>query len=92
MKNESLDNVLEWTDEHGRKFTETIRQTYAGNNCVFSGGAVEGCETPEDVYYLKWEKDGVEDTMILMRPDEVAAVNWICAGLLWSDRIGDVKP
>jgi hypothetical protein len=85
MKNQSLDTVLEWVDEEGRKFTETIRQEYTGNNCVFSGGVVSGHVVPEDTFYLKWEKDGVEDTMVLMRPDEVAAVNWICAGLLWTE-------
>jgi hypothetical protein len=84
--------VNEWVDEQGRKFIETIRQTYTKNNCVFSGGVVEeNNEVPEDAFYLKWEKDGVEDTMVLMRPDEVAAVNWICAGLLWSQYIEGVK-
>lgn len=84
MKNASLDIEKEWIEE-GLKYTELIRQEYTGNNCIFSGGLVEGCETPEDTYYLRWEKDGVEPTMALMRPDEIAAVNWICAGLLYSE-------
>ena len=87
MKNESLDSVNEWTDEQGHKFKETIRQSYTGNNCVFSGGVAEGADVPEDVFYLQWEKDGVEPIILLLRPDEVAAINWICAGLLWSDRM-----
>ena len=88
MKNASLDVINEWTDEEGRKFTEIIRQEYTGNNCIFSGGTVVGSKVPEDTMYIRWEKDGVEPTMILMRPDEIAVVNWICAGLLYTDRIG----
>jgi hypothetical protein len=90
MINESLDTDLQWTDEEGRRFKEVIRQHYTGNNCVFSGGVVEGHSVPEDTFYLKWAKDGVEDTLILMRPDEVAAVNWICAGLLWTETMDKV--
>ena len=87
IENLSLDVDKEWTDEQGRKFTEVIRQEYTGNQCVFSGGIVEGCEVPEDKYYLRWERAGEEPTMVLMRRDEIIAVNWICAGVMWTDSL-----
>ena len=86
IKNLSTRNV-KWTDELGT-FSELIRQEYTGNNCVFSGGMVEGAPHPADIYYLRWSKDGVDATMLLLRPDEVAAIAWLCAGLLWSHTIG----
>lgn len=85
IKNMSESEVT-WTDENGA-FRELVRQEYTGNNCVFSGGAVEGAPHPDDVYYLRWSKDGVEPTTLLLRPDEVAAVAWLCAGLLWGHTI-----
>lgn len=85
IRNASINNDNEWTDEQGRKFTEMIRQEYTGNNCIFSGGTVEECENPEDTMYLRWEKDGVEPTTIMMRPDEISSVNWICAGLMFTE-------
>ena len=84
------DTDVEWTDEDGRKFRELIRQEYTGNNCIFSGGTVEGCEVPEDVFYLRWEKDGVDPTMLLIRPDEAAAIGWLCTALLWSHTIAEM--
>ena len=86
MKNQSEQEVT-WDSEFGT-FRELIRQEYTGNNCVFSGGTVTGAPHPDDSYYLRWSKDGEEPTMLLLRPDEVAAIAWICAGLLWSEFIG----
>jgi hypothetical protein len=47
------------------------------------------CESspPVDTLYIRAEKDGVVTTQLLLRPDEVAAIGWICTGLLWSDHI-----
>lgn len=87
IKNLALDVDKEWVDEKGRKFTEVIRQEYTGNSCVFSGGVVEGSKVPEDKYYLKWERAGEDSTMVLMRRDEIIAVNWICAGIMWTDSL-----
>lgn len=89
IKNMSESDVV-WEDDLRRKFRELIRQEYTGNNCVFSGGSVEGCEVPADVFYLRWEKDNVNPTMLLLRPDEVAAIGWLCNGLLWSHTITEV--
>lgn len=80
------ENEVTWVEEYGT-FTELIRQEYTGNNCVFSAGMVEGAPHPADVYYLRWSKDGVDPTMLLLRPDEVAAIAWLCAGLLWSHTV-----
>ncbi len=88
VQNDSLDITKEW-DEDGVHYTELIRQEYTGNCCVFSGGMVENGNPEEDTMYLRWEKDEIEPTMIIMRPDEIATINWICAGLLWSDRMNN---
>lgn len=88
IKNLSTVDV-EWSDELGRKFRELIRQEYTGNNCVFSAGYVDGCEVPEDIFYLRWTKDGVNPTMLLIRPDEAAAIGWLCNGLLWSHTLSE---
>jgi hypothetical protein len=64
------------------KLTELGRQEYAGNNAVFSAGLVEG--HPIDTVYLRLERDGEEPTTILLRPDEMAAIAWLCSGVLWS--------
>jgi len=85
MKNLSdANNEASWTDGNGT-FRELIRQEYTGNNCVFSGGSVDGAPHPADTYYLRWSKNGAEPTMLLLRPDEVAAIAWLCTGLLWSE-------
>lgn len=65
------------------KYEELIRQEYGVNHCVFSGGYVDG--DPVDTVYLKLEKDGAEPTTILLRPDEMQALAWICNGVLWSE-------
>jgi hypothetical protein len=64
--------------------TELIRQEYTGNNCVLSGGAVKNAKVPEDVFYIRMEKDGEEPLTVFMRPDEIAAMAWICSGLMYS--------
>lgn len=65
------------------QYHETGRQEYAGNNCVFSAGFVEGAGV--DTVYLRLEKDGEEPTEILLRPDEMAAIAWLASGVLWSE-------
>jgi len=65
-------------------YTEIARQEYAGNNCVFSAGFVEGAVPPVDTMFIRLEKDGAEPTIIHLRPDEMAALAWIITGTLWS--------
>lgn len=67
-------------------FEEILRQEYAGNNCVFSAGFVDGHEV--DTMYIRLEKDG-EPFEILLRPDEMACIAWLASGVLWSH---EVKP
>lgn len=81
MHNQSDAEVV-WT-EGELTFRELVRQAYS--NCVFSAGEVQG--DPVDTMYLKLERDGVIDTFLLLRPDEVAAIAWCMTGVLWSDAL-----
>lgn len=72
-------------EENGLTYTEIIRQEYGGNNCIISAGFVEGENKPEvDVIYIRLEKDGVDPTLLLLRPDEAQALAWISSGVIWS--------
>ena len=74
------------------RYEELIRQEYSVNHCVFSGGYVDG--DPVDTVYLRMEKDGAEPTILLLRPDEMQALAWICNGVLWSEsmaRLMEIK-
>lgn len=66
-------------------YEEIASQPYS--DAVFSGGFVTG--HPIDTVYLRWQRAGDEPTTILMRPDELAAIMHIAAGVLWSCLIGD---
>lgn len=79
--------------EGGLLYTEVVRQEYAGNNCVFSAGFVEGDYKPEvDTTYLRLEKDGVEPTTILLRPDEMQIIAWLASGVVWSHLMATKAP
>ena len=71
---------LEDWEEDGLKFTDLINQPY--QNCVFSAGAVQGHET--DTVYLRWERDDGTGGMIMLRPDELAAIAHLATGVMWS--------
>jgi hypothetical protein len=87
--NHSLNQEKQFKSENGLTYTETIRQEYGGNNCVFSAGFVEGRNKPEeDTIYIRLEKDGVEPTVLLLRPDEAQSLAWIASGVVWSHLIG----
>lgn len=87
MLNQSTE-PLTW-QEDDLTFTEVIRQAYAGNNCAFSAGFVEGHSA--DTMYLRFEKDRPDGTrqaaFYLLRPDEMAAVAWLASGVLWSHQM-----
>ncbi|MEW6616591.1 MAG: hypothetical protein AB1401_14135 [Thermodesulfobacteriota bacterium] len=84
MKNNSINYSCIW-EENGLRFTEIIRQEYSGNNCIISGGFVKGKDKPPvDNIYLKLEKDGVEPTILLLRPDEMQIIAWVASGTIWS--------
>jgi hypothetical protein len=63
-------------------YEEICAQPYTGNNCKISTGFVKG--HPIDTMYLRLEKDDLEPTVLLLRPDEVAAIAWCATGALWS--------
>jgi len=66
---------------------ELIRQEYAGNNSVFSAGTCDGAGV--DTVYIRLEKNGEEPTQLFLRPDEMAAIAWLCNGVLWSLTVDD---
>lgn len=84
MKNPSIGDDVKWTTD-GLTFTEVIRQPYS--NCVFSAGIVDG--HPVDTMYLRWVRDGENGGMLLLRPDEMAALAWCASGVLWTGLIED---
>jgi len=50
---------------------------------------VEGENKPEvDIIYLRLEKDSVEPTILLLRPDEAQAIVWVSSGVVWSHLMG----
>jgi hypothetical protein len=84
LKNKSLREYNIYT-ENGLTFTEIIRQEYSGNNCIISAGYVEGEGKPEvDIIYLRLAKDGVDPTLLLLRPDEAQIISWVSSGVVWS--------
>ncbi len=92
MKNKSIESAKTW-HENGLLFTEIIRQEYGGNNCIISAGFVQGKNKPcVDTLYLKLEKDGVDPTLLLLRPDEMQAIAWISSGAVWSYLMQEKEP
>lgn len=68
---------------------EVDRQTYAGNGAYISAGYLGG--HPIDTMYVEFGAKDVpnaEPTTVLLRPDEVASIAWLCSSLLFSREIG----
>ncbi|NOT61788.1 MAG: hypothetical protein HOP19_16360 [Acidobacteria bacterium] len=79
--------------EDGLIYSEVIRQEYGGNNCVISAGTVEGENKPKvDCVYLRLEKDSVEPTVLLLRPDEMQSIAWVASGAIWSHLMAQKQP
>ena len=92
MKNDSISDYISW-NENGLKFTEIIRQEYTGNNCIIRAGFVEGENKPSvDTIFLRLEKDGVDPTTLLLRPDEMQAIAWCANGVIWSHLMDEKEP
>lgn len=92
MNNPTLKSDRSW-QENGLVFTELIRQDYAGNDCVISAGFVEGDNKPPvDTCYLRLEKNGVEPTTLLLRPDEMQSIAWVASGAIWSHLMSEKAP
>ncbi len=84
MKNKTLESERVFK-ENGLTFTEIIRQEYGGNNCIISAGFVKGKNKPKvDTCYLRLEKDNVEPTVLLLRPDEIQSIAWVASGTIWA--------
>jgi hypothetical protein len=67
-------------------YHETVSQPYS--NCKFSAGFVDN--HPIDTLYLKIERDNDDTFIIVLRPDEMAAIAYCAAGILWS-HLNDVQ-
>ena len=92
MRNKAIKYPYTW-EEDGLSFNELIRQEYDGNHCVIRGGFVEGKDKPPaDTIFLRLEKDGVEPTTLLLRPDEMQAIAWIASGTVWSHLMSLKEP
>jgi hypothetical protein len=88
-----MNNKPTYQDENGLTYTELIRQEYGGNNCIISAGFVEGESKPDvDEIYLRLEKDNVEPTVLLLRPDEAQVIAWVLSGSVWSYLMSIKKP
>lgn len=83
--NQSLYQDETW-QEDGLTFTEVIKQEYT--DCAFSAGSVE--RHPVDTVYLRWGRDDEDGGLLLLRPDELAAIAYIAAGLLWSLELAEL--
>ena len=84
MKNKSLEHERVFKED-GLTFTEVIRQEYGGNNCIISAGFVKGKNKPKvDTCYLRLEKDNVDPTVLLLRPDEIQSIAWVTSGTVWA--------
>lgn len=70
---------------------EVDRQSYAGNGAHISAGYIEG--HPVDTMYVEFgAKDGQDvELVVLLRPDEVATIAWLCSGLLFSHEIAQLN-
>ena len=78
IENRSIEDSISWKQD-GLDFVELICQKYS--NCKFSAGLVYG--HPADTMYLQAEKDGEITTQLLLRPDEMAAIAYVAAGMGW---------
>lgn len=70
-------------------YHEAVAQEYA--NCKISTGLVTGHLV--DTMYLRLERDtdGADGPlMLLLRPDEMAAIAYCATGVLWSHLMEDV--
>lgn len=67
-------------DELDLEYYEIAAQPYL--NCVFSAGFVRG--HPIDTMYIKFDRPPEEPTIIVLRPDEMAALAWCITSTTWS--------
>jgi hypothetical protein len=74
----------EWTID-GMTYHELIVQPYR-NMAISAGeildGVMEGHE--RNTVYLRLERDDGEETFLRLTDDELAAIAWVCNGVLWS--------
>jgi hypothetical protein len=68
-------------------YDEVVSQPYL--NCKFSAGFVTG--HPVDTMYLKLERENDDDVLIVLRPDEMAAIAYCAAGAMWSNSMKELE-
>lgn len=74
--------TVKW-HEYECKCTPVGRQEY--QNCYIEAGRVTG--HPTDTIYLKVSGDDIDDIVLLLRTDEVLAINWVLSGTLWCQEL-----
>lgn len=81
--NMANDDPREWSQGIGGydcQFFETIRQEY--EDIYFAAGRVVG--HPIDSMFLAYGRNAEEAKMLLLRPDEMAAIAWCATGALYN--------
>ena len=64
---------------------ETGSQPYI--DCKFSSGLIIGHS--HDTLYLRLERDGADEFVLYLRPDEALAIIWLLSGALWSQELSN---
>jgi hypothetical protein len=82
----AVGNVMHITDnaavaETALRFDLVDAQPYT--DCCFSAGLV--FEHPHDTIYLKFERDGEEPTLILLRNDEAVRIAGLLSNAVWAE-------
>ena len=68
------------TDRGTAECWQALSQKY--KDMVVSAGLVDGVEP--DTVYFQMSRDGEETLTLLLRPDEMQAIAWVCNGALFS--------
>src|SRR5512146_473665 len=83
---ERIAAARDFADDASLEYEEVVSQPYL--DCSFSAGIVLG--HPIDTLYIKLERPPEKPTIILLRPDEAAAIVHCLGGALWSRALGDL--
>jgi len=67
------------------RYSEVDEQLYAGNNCSFSAGLVDGHEVV--TIYLRMVRDGEEPLILHFRVDEAMRIVALLGNAVWSGEL-----
>lgn len=89
---EETEGILYDTGDEVVTIYEILRQDYGGNGAHISAGIVG--DHPVDTVYLQFgakEEGEIEPLTVLLRPDEMVTIVWLCGGVLYSDLMGKLQ-